>query len=351
PDPADVTLLPGLLDSFASIHVAESPPAPETVRERRRSSPAVVGYAHSSVQQGGLALREAAFERATRAAPRADAVTVALVTADPTRAQRLRTALERAPLTTIPREIQVHEAPSRRELRKLLTQEADLLVLDLPASERTIGCRDGVLDLSNVDGVEARVVVLGATSADPAVVSTLAQAGATGAAVTPDVTTPKQGLELVGCLLRGQPLPTAVAMFHGGDYALAGSPVAVAARLDREINSACFYADTVGPDEHRLRYETHPTRRYGQGSVNIPPSEYGHSEFQLVGTVTTMPSTVSTDELLELLCDDESIVVLNGVVYAGAVEPTRSLVEQSAQRALEASPDRAADATDRRPNG
>lgn len=355
PDPDDVTLLPGLLDSFASIRVAESPPAPEAVRERSRSSPAVVGYAHSSVPQGGLALRTEAFDRvASDTAPEAGAATVALVTGNPTRAARLRAALDRAPLASIPERIRVQETPSRSELRTLLTGEIDLLVLDLPATERTITCRDGALDLGAVDTVDARIVALDAApeagAVDPAVASTLARMGAAGVVAAPGVTTPKRGLRLVGCLLKGQPLPAAADLVYDGGYYLAGSAVASVARLDRGINAACFYAETIGPDEHRLQYETYPSRRYGQGSVNIPPSEFGHGEYQLTGTTTAMPSTVSTEQLLELLGDGESIVVLNGEVCADAIEPTRDLVDRSTRRASTESSSHEPNGADRRSN-
>ncbi|MFB6234121.1 MAG: hypothetical protein ABEH81_12135 [Halopenitus sp.] len=359
PDPADVSLLPHLLDSMALISVAgdASTRPPSTAREGP-SSPIAIGYSHDEVPAGSVALADAAFERKLtgEAVVREEAV-VAVVTDDPDRAERLSAGLESAPLADIPARIDVRQSPTSADLRSVLTTEADLLLLDLPVSVESppidgdaagpvVDCADGALDLSTLQTFGPRAVLVEGDRAPSTAVRKFVAgddgvaAGGDGgsviALVAEGVAEPDLALSVLGCLLCAWSVAgTARLHFDPGDYRLAGVPDATAVSRSSGMEAELFIADQVGPDEFSLRYVVSPMGASGVGSVAQNVEEFSHDEYQLLGTVTRMPATVSAERVQEILADDEVVVIVNGKLDANVVPHSAEFVRRSAQTAPE----------------
>lgn len=342
PDPADVSLIPYLLDSMATISVAESDavPSPATARNRHTNATAV-GYSHSTVPPGGVALDDAAFERAVEEQPPVvgEAV-VTIVTDDAQRAELLRSHLDHAPMRTLPERIDVTVDPTTAALRELFEVDADLVVLDLKVDEATVDCADGAIDLAELREFGPNVVVLDTDRTRSSAPRSVVDAGATTALEAPVVTSPVSGLRTVGCLLRGNSVGrTAELIYDPGEVRVAGVPTEMAALWDEGSNGQCYVVDSVAPGEHVAEYVNPPTKPLGIGSVHSLREEFSPGEHQLVGTSLEMAERLSTDQVVDLLADKDVVVVLNGEVYADVVPPTRAVVERSARRALRSTGD------------
>ncbi|WP_430503887.1 hypothetical protein [Haloparvum sp. PAK95] len=337
PDPSDVTLVPYLLDSMAHISVAEpgTVSSPVTVRDRP-TKPFAVGYSHSTVPSGGVALDDRAFERElNETLPVVDEAVVAVVTDDADRAELLRSHLEYAPLRAYPERIAVHADPTTDELEGLFESGADLVVLDLSATGSTVACADGPLELSTLSECRPNVVVLDADRTGESSVASVVDAGATVSLEAPGVTSPDPGLRIVGCLLRGNSVArTAELLFDPSEYRIAGVPTEMAVLWDTGQNGECYVIDTVAPGEHAAEFVVTPSKPLGIGSVHWLRQDFSPDEHQLVGTSIEMAEHLSTAQVVDLLADEDVVVVLNGEVYADALPPTRDLVERSAARAL-----------------
>lgn len=342
PDPGDVSVIPYLLDSMATISVAESDaiPSPATVRNRP-TNPIAVGYTHATVPAGGVALDAVAFEReVTSKLPVVSEAVVSIVTDDANRAELLRSHLDHAPMRALPERIDVHVDPATAALRELFEVDADLVVLDLAADGATVDCADGAFDLAELREFGPNVVVLDAERTSSAAARSVVNAGATAALEAPGVTSPAPGLRVVSCLLRGNSLArTAELLYDPGDVRLAGVPIEMAALWDEGINGRCYVIDTVAPGEHRAEYGDPPSKPLGLGSVHSLQEEFSPSETQLIGTTIEMAERLSTAQVVDLLANEGVIVVLNGEVYADVVPPTRELVERSVRHALASSSD------------
>lgn len=360
PDPADVTLLPHLLDSMAFVSVADDASArpPSTVREGP-SSPIAVGYSHDEVPPGGVALDDAAFEHdlTGETVVREEAV-VAVVTDDPDRAERLSAGVESAPLADIPARIDVLQSPTTAELRSVLATDADLLLLDLPVSlgsgsgERdadgsvgdsangpVVDCADGTLDLSTLPSFGPRTVLVeGDRAPSTAVREFLARDddGGIVALVAEGVAEPDRALSVLGCLLCAWSVAgTARLHFDVADYRLAGVPDATAVSRSSGMEAELYVVEQVGPDDFTLRYVVSPMGASGVGSVAQNVEEFSHDEYQLHGSVTRMPATVSAERVQEILADDEVVAIVNGKLDANVVPHSAEFVRESGETARE----------------
>ncbi|MGZ0746777.1 hypothetical protein [Haloparvum sp. AD34] len=366
PDPADVTLLPHLLDSMALVSVADDASArpPSMVRDGPLS-PVGVGYSHDEVPAGGVALDAAAFERdlTGEVVVREEAV-VALVTDDPDRAERLSVGLEAAPLADIPARIDVRQSPTAAKLRSVVA-DADLLLLDLPVSVGSrsgdrdaagpvVDCADGRLDLSTLSSFRPRTVLVAGDRAPSTAVDELvagdpadAAAGGVVALVADGLAEPDRALSVLGCLLCAWSVAgTARLHFDSAAYRLAGVPDATAVSRSNGMEAEVYIAEQVGPDDFTLRYVVSPMGASGVGSVAQNVEAFSHDEYQRLGSVTRMPATVSAEQVQELLADDEVVVILDGAIHANVVPPSAEFVGRSGETA----PDPATRSPDHRPD-
>ncbi|MGZ0746778.1 hypothetical protein [Haloparvum sp. AD34] len=343
PEPTDVSLIPYLLDSMATISVAESGDVPSPAAVRNRPTDAIaVGYSHSAVPAGGVALDDEAFERELDSplASVGEAI-VAIVTDDADRGELLRSNLDHAPMRTFPKRIDVHVAPTTERIQRTFEATADLVVLDLPVEGTTVDCADGVVDLDELADFRPNAVVLEADRADASAPRSVVNAGATGVLAAPSVTAPILGLRLVGCLLRGNSLArTAELLYTDDNYRIAGVPTEMAVLWDRGDDGECYVIDTVDPNDHVVEYVDPPSKSLDVGSVNWLRQEFSPNEHQLVGTTIEMTESLSTAQVVEILADEDVIVVLNGEVYADVIPPTREVVERSVSRALRSTEER-----------
>ncbi|GGL42981.1 hypothetical protein GCM10009037_28110 [Halarchaeum grantii] len=328
-EPADAKLLPHVLNSVSPVRMREVGTGVESICDGYGSSPVPTGATHLSV---------AGFEHNLDAPPRevaSERVALVGVDAESDAMDALSATLTGTEHREVEKPFDVKTVEATREgVRTALETEAYGFVhIGVPLTDAGFVCADGVLRPEDVEEVAARVVsVVGDLSVTGSAVDAFVERGACLAFATTALPSHLLG-HLLGRLLSGAPFAKAVEWggFDGIRYRFAGD---VASRLVAREGGTWipeYAVESMTPDEHRLSVIT-----WGGdvGAVSAIESPYIDSGHWLAGQRCEQPGTLTSEEVVDLVDDQDGVYVLNGeVVQRDGV--TVTAVRDSARRALD----------------
>ncbi|WP_254864172.1 hypothetical protein [Halovivax gelatinilyticus] len=339
PTSADAPLLPSILHRLGRVRVTDTPTSstrdrpdaesvngsgtrtgsPDRAIGNLDADPLVRAYSHGS---DGPLLCPAAFENAlSYAAPSPDAARLTFATDDPDRAAWFRDRFDRHERFRGP--VSVLESPTVEEFERTLSEPAALFFCELPWSEGVLACADGSIDLRAVDGVDAGAIVLaGRDDALSEAARALVRAGALGVVGATDRSAAAVN-SFASLLALSYPLVECARLSGLADRRsprVIGHPLACPVSAGGSVKNY-YRIDSVGLDEHEFRYVTSFPDDHRLGSVarTCDDRESSLSGIQqllsdrvvLFGRTLRAPGTASTDELVDLLCPADP-VLLNG---------------------------------------
>lgn len=332
PDPADVELLPHLLDRLAPVRVADaagSEPGAATPNPRRSE---VTGYADRAPPAGTRLVREA-FENALdhRVPDREDA-RVTYVTADGDRAERVRALA--ADLDRGADAVSVVEATTAEGLRRAFASRTHFLYCDVPATQSGFSLPEATLPPGAIEDLDARAVAArGPAGVDAC--SAAIERGAHAGLATEDPLPARETVRLFAFLLDGFSLVRSVR--------LAGVGLAATPRFVGDVTRSLVRHDvgppvvaeveSLGPDEHELSIWFQQTVLHPLGGVSRLTDEVVGGEYQLVGAVARRQGRFTTDDVLALLESDACVVRVNGRVCHDDVADPEAFLRDAIGRA------------------
>lgn len=344
PDPADVELLPTLLDDCAAIRVADTPAQGITPDPAWEDGPIPQATAYTGpVQETGAAkLVKRACERAKQAqTPMPDEATVRIVLPEPgsggRRADREDTWND--VITYLVEETDARRenvervvSPTRAELVEVLSEDHACVYCGLRTADGGIECADGVVDPGALDAVGARGLLFqGPRSVD--VAETVTERGAVVGIGTSTQPSPWTVGHLLRAIFRGHHV------FHATRFAEYGSPatyrvvgVPTSQLVRRAGDAAPIEIQFVSrdADEHHASIRFFPTDTLGAGSVTKLIEPFAREAYNLMGRSVEQPLACEPATVVNVLADDDYIVWINGTPYHGEREPTKKLVREYA---------------------
>ena len=216
----------------------------------------------------------------------------------------------------LPFEVTLHDDLDTESLRLIFESDLDYVHYVGHVNDDGFECADGTLDVGRLDDVGVDVAFLNACQSYEQGYK-LIRKGAVAAVVTFDEVF-EEGALRIGktmsrLLNRGFPLRRALSVARnrsivGSQYLVLGDGNADIAQAKSHIPWVAE-AESVGPDEYRLRVTPHPTRSAGMGSIFRP--DVGADLMFLVPKA--LPKmTVSTDQLRDYLGSDRFPVIIDG---------------------------------------
>ncbi|WP_254768826.1 hypothetical protein [Salinilacihabitans rarus] len=329
PDPADVELLPYLLDRLAPVRVADgstSDPGSATPSPRRSE---VVGYADRAPPAGTWLLPEA-FENALdhRVPDRTDA-RVVYVTADADRAERVRTLAADLDGDAV----SVVEATTAAELRRTFAARTHFLYCDVPVTSSGFSLPEATLPPRSIEDLGARAIATrGPAGVDAC--SAAIERGAHAGLTTERPLPARETVRLFTYLLEGFSVVRSVRLAEVG---LAATPQFVG-DVTRPVvrydvgSPVVAEVESVGSDEHALSIWFQPAVLYPLGSVSRLADDVVGGDYQLVGAVTRRRGRFTTDDVLALLADDSCVVRVDGRVCHDDVADPEAFLQDAIGR-------------------
>ncbi|WP_188978962.1 hypothetical protein [Halocalculus aciditolerans] len=322
--PADVELLPYLVNDLARVHVT---PHGEATGTPKSSVPRsmIVGDSSTESPARTAALSVDAYERGVDAVigERAEVVVVAA----PETVDLVET-VSADRLAQNPSVACVDDR-SRAAVADALERDADVVLVGVAASNGTVACRDGGLSLTSLD-VDASTVVF--TDGDAVSARRAVDAGALDAVALAGDS--ERAGRVAGYLAAGCTHTDAVrAAAADAPWWLAGDPQRVVASDDEQVWME-LRVDSVAPDEHDVTYTPLPRKHHRLGSVVWVQDDAIADVHSLVGVTVSLDAPVSTETVLELTAGPEYLLTLNGERIHDRSRVTEALVRDSAERAL-----------------
>jgi hypothetical protein len=216
----------------------------------------------------------------------------------------------------LPFDVTLHDDLDVESLRLVLESDLDYVHYVGHVNDGGFECSDGTLDAGTLDAVGVDIAFLNACRSYEQGYR-LIEKGAVGSVVTFDEVFEEGALRIgttmARLLKRGFPLRRALSVAR--DRSIVGSQYLVLGDGNADIAQArgvipwVAEADSVGPDEYRLRIDTHPARSAGMGTAFWPA--VGDDSVYLVPR--TLPEVaVSKDRLREYLGSGSFPAIIDG---------------------------------------
>ncbi|WP_255169692.1 hypothetical protein [Natrononativus amylolyticus] len=228
------------------------------------------------------------------------------------------------------------DKPTKRELKRVLTDESDFLHCDLAVVDDGFECVDGVLPVDEIETVSTKFISVSGCN-EPDIGVSLVEKGAVAGICTASSPSSLELIRLSGYLRRGfSPAMSAqlAELSASTSYRFFGDPTYTVVANGSGHLPVCMNVTSTGLDTHSVDIYYQPTDRYWIGSTSTVYDESSAGSYQLCGSTIEQPHSYTTPEIVSCLEDDDFVVRLNGSTYHGEVPPSESLVRNSARSVL-----------------